>query len=131
MVLYGQNLFFDVSMNVDKPTDFASRIYKVAKFTDLITLPRLMTLYGVSNLNYINTDYAPYPAIYYEVRNQADVNRICRSNHNVGGCSIFHFNIVLLDDAIAPTEQTSRWYARSRNETDDHLYYRETIAIRS
>lgn len=129
IVLYGQNIFFDVATNIEKSSDFPERIYNVAKFTDAIALPKLMSLYGVGNLKYINKDYSPYPAIYYEVRNQADVNKGCSSQFNVGGCSIFQFLVILHEDSIKGKDQISKYYSWSRNETDDHLYYRQTVPI--
>lgn len=129
ILLYGENTFLDVATNINKPADFAKRVYDFAKFTDSIALPKLMSLYGVDNLNYINKDFAPYPGIYYEVRNQAEVNKSCSSQYNVGGCTQFHFLVVMLEDVITGKDQISKSFAWSRNETDDHLFYRRTVPI--
>ena len=127
VVLYGQTVIFDTALTINKPKDFESRIYNFARFTDLITLPRLLGLYGITDLNYINSDFAPYPALYIQVRNQVDVNDTCGSTYNIGGCSFYHFLIVIKDSAISEDQQYAKWKSLNRNETDDHLFYRETI----
>jgi hypothetical protein len=116
VIVYGEKTIFDGNPNTGM-TDFSSKFYRVAKFSDQITLPKLMEYYGVENLDYITKEFAPYPAIYYYIDTADTIAKSCSSD--ALGCALAHFGALVNDQALE--NQTNTAYFLARPNTQDTI----------
>lgn len=89
VIIYGEKVVFDANPSITGAVDFSKNFYNTAKFTDQYTLPRMMTFYGLSDLDYISQDFSPYPALLYEFEPIDEVHRLCK-NTGASGCANMH-----------------------------------------
>ncbi len=116
VIVYGEKIIVDGNPNTGM-TDFSQKLYRVAKFTDQITVPKLMEYYGVEDLNYITQEFAPYPAIYVYIDTVDEIAQSCRSD--ALGCGLAHFGLQANDSLLNNT--TNGVYFLARPNTQDTL----------
>lgn len=116
VLLYGEKTIFDGNPNTGM-TDFAQKFYRVAKFTDQITLPTLMKYYGLENLDYITSEFSPFPAVYYNIDTIDNIMKNCKSD--AAGCGLAHFGLYTNDQVLE--NQTNTVYFISRPNSTDTL----------
>lgn len=95
ILVYGQYLTFEITVptTIRKVDNLGEAVLRVAKFNDLITLPKMMAYYSVDSLDFIPKQLSPYPAIYVQFANQDEVKEKCKAY--VGGCAILNFGMVI------------------------------------
>ncbi|MBM2821044.1 MAG: hypothetical protein HW405_804 [Candidatus Berkelbacteria bacterium] len=116
VIVYGEKITFDGNPNSGM-TDFAQKFYRVAKFTDQITLPKLMEYYGLENLEYITSEFSPYPAIYYFVDPIDSIMKSCSSDTAATGCGLAHFGLEV-NDKVLENETNSVYFLSRPNSSD-------------
>jgi len=116
VIVYGEKIIVDGNPNTGM-TDFAQKFYRVAKFTDQITMPKLMEYYGVDNLNYITKEFSPYPAIYVFIDTVDSIAKSCRQD--ALGCGLAHFGLQANDSVL--NNETNSVYFIARPNTQDTL----------
>ena len=109
IVLYGQNLVFDADAKLTTPS-YPEKLYRTAKFNDLITVPTMMQYYGVSSLDYISKEFAPYPAFYYEIDSVAETANQCRNE--ASGCALAHFASIVSEEIFNDAKSFGAAYVR-------------------
>ncbi len=72
IILYGENVFFDVTSHQAEMD--AGYILNAAKFTDQVTVPTMMDIYGFSDLSFIGKSVAPYPALHIYLDHYDKIN---------------------------------------------------------
>lgn len=103
VIVYGEKVAFDApTNNPANLANFPEAFYNTAKFTDQVTMPKLMDFYGVANLDYINTEFAPYPSIYFQFESSEKTKDDCR-NELIDGCATGHYHIELDEARLKPT----------------------------
>lgn len=108
IVLYGEKMFLDVEAN--KGLFSASKIIDLARFTDQITVPAMMELYGITDFNYIGKAYAPYPALHLALNSDEKINE-GHTNKSSGYAYIYWANMT--DNFYLTTpKSTSKSYVR-------------------
>jgi hypothetical protein len=72
IVLFGENIFFDVGTNQNEMD--AKDILDSARFTDRVTLPQMLDIFGFSDLGHIGKSVASYPAIHLRLETNDEIN---------------------------------------------------------
>ncbi len=114
VIVYGEKTIFDGNPNTGL-TDFSAKFYRVAKFTDQITLPKMMAYYGLENLNYITSEFSPYPAIYYLIDPIDLIMKSCSAD--AAGCGLAHFGLEV-NDKVLENETNSIYFLSRPNSSD-------------
>ncbi|MBU2025418.1 MAG: hypothetical protein ABIC19_03705 [Patescibacteria group bacterium] len=119
IVLYGEKIFFDV--NAGNKSFSASRIIDLARFTDQITVPVMMELYGLEDLSYISQAYAPYPALHLIINSSEEINA-GHTNKSNGYAYIYWGNAT--DDLYVNTPKSSnKSYKRQGTADNITIHY--------
>jgi hypothetical protein len=104
VIIYGENIIWDAPIikNSTKPGwDLGKAIYDSAKFTDQITIPQFLKLYGFPNVNFVNeltpNNKYPMPGLYYRLGSEEEVKKVC--NHEgepeAAGCALGMWSSVI------------------------------------
>jgi hypothetical protein len=72
IILFGENIFFDAGTNQSAMN--AKDILDSARFTDRVTLPQMMDIFGFSDLGHIGKQVSPYPAIHLRLETNDEIN---------------------------------------------------------
>lgn len=101
VLLYGQyttwRLYLPARIrNVD---NVGESFLRVAKFNDLITIPKMMDWYSLTSLDYIPKELSPYPALAFSFADQDKIKELC--NAYVAGCAKLNFEVVIKDVFLA------------------------------
>lgn len=116
VIVYGEKIIVDANPNTGM-ADFSQKLYRVAKFTDQITLPKLTEYYGVDNLDYITKEFSPYPSIYVFIDTVDKIAQSCQ--HDALGCGLAHFGLQANDSLLE--NETNGVYFIARPNTQDTL----------
>lgn len=121
ILVYGQYLTFDITVptTIRNVKDVGEAFLRVAKFNDLITLPKMMAYYSVNNLDFIPEQLAPYPSIYVQFADQEEVKERCKAY--VGGCAILSFGVIIKDWFLADPKNWGSLITRPKSESGDVL----------
>jgi len=124
IVVYGDNIIMDAPSALASYTDMGTRIYNVAKFSDLVTLPKLMGLFGISNLKDMSFGIAPYKAIFYRVSTLEEGASVCGiwpDGEKISSCAIGDGMTIISDRIIAPEDNASVRFNAASAPTN--MYY--------
>ncbi|MCX6763262.1 MAG: hypothetical protein NTZ97_00800 [Candidatus Moranbacteria bacterium] len=98
VILYGENIIWDAPIlkdNIEPGWDLGKAIYDSAKFTDQITVPKLLKLYGFTDASFVNAltpnKVYPFSALYYRLGNEEEVQKVCisaGSKERAAGCAL-------------------------------------------
>jgi hypothetical protein len=109
IVLYGENIIWDAPSTKDPEYpdwDLGKDIYNTAKFTDQITIPTLLNLYGQKDLSFVNKlvpdKTFPFSAIYYRIGTDPEVQKACGSQDEteIAGCAIGMWSIMVSERSL-------------------------------
>lgn len=97
VIVYGENIIWDAPIikdNKDPKWDLGKAIFESARFTDQITIPQFLKLYGFSDVNFINelnpNNKYPMPGLYYRLGNEEEVKKVCnrKGEPDAAGCAL-------------------------------------------
>jgi len=123
VVLYGERALYDASPSSTEVENLPERLYMYAKFADGVTIPKMMSYYGLKNLDYISSDYMPnYGALYIAFYDKAKLIELCKVD---SGCAGDGYSIKLSNNYLSKEYQgplpTNSYH---RYETDTSFYYK-------
>lgn len=123
LVLYGDKALYDADPNTTEIQNLPERLYMYAKFSDGITIPKMMSYFGLKNLDYISRDFVPnYGALHIAFYDKAKLLEICKVD---SGCASEGFAITLSNNYLSEKYQgplpTNSYH---RDELDTSLYYK-------
>ena len=116
IIVYGERVIFDANPLIISSKETSDKFYNITKFTDQIALPKLMSFYGVDNLDYINTYFSPFPAFTYQFETKAELAKICKSS-TASGCAQMHFWSIL-DEGV---------FTRKADWINDHFLSKDNM----
>lgn len=116
IIVFGERVIFDANPQVISSRQISDKFYNIAKFTDQVTLPKLMSFYGVANLDYIDTNFSPFPAFTYEFESKEEFTKLCKSS-TASGCALMHFWSVL-DESV---------FTRKADWIDQHFLSKDNM----
>jgi hypothetical protein len=129
IILYGERVILELPA---KPTikgikNYGEAAYNLAKFTDQITMPKMMDLYGVEDLSFINAlrpdePIEPYDALYIRVAPSLAVANACSG---VGsGCARGWFALLIPERFLNPQNAWTKQLGKDSKILTDNV---ETI----
>lgn len=104
VMLYGEKIFFEAETEPQMTIkDYGKALYDTAKFTDQVTVPKMMGLYGISDLSYINDNprhvqLLPYDGLYIRLAHGTDTLRFCDSVAT--GCATAWYGIIIPEKSL-------------------------------
>lgn len=120
VLLYGQYSTFRLYLpsTISDVPNIGESFINVAKFNDLITIPKAMDWYGLSSLDYIPEELSPYPALAYHFANQEKLKDLCGGY--AAGCAILNFETVIKDVFLKPIKDVGML---AQKDNGDQLQY--------
>lgn len=120
VLLYGQNSTFRLYLpsKIRDVSNVGEAFINMAKFNDLITIPKMMDWYGLSSLDYIPKELSPYPALAYHFGDQEKIKEFCGGY--VAGCAILNFETFIKDTFLMPIKDIGML---SEKDNGDVLQY--------
>lgn len=122
IVLYGEWAVYSDSPTSTEVADVPDRFYNYAKFADGITIPKMMSYFGLKNLDHISRDFMPnYSAMYIAFYDKAKLLEIC---HVDSGCAGDGYSISMANTYLSQEMQgynPSNSYHRYDQNTE--FYY--------
>jgi hypothetical protein len=120
VLLYGQYSTFRLYLpsKIRDVSNVGESFIEVAKFNDLITIPKMMDWYGLSNLDYIPKELSPYSALAYHFADQEKLKELCGGY--AAGCAILNFQTVIKDVFLMPMKDTGML---AKKDNGDLLQY--------
>ncbi|MBI4101176.1 hypothetical protein HY441_01725 [Candidatus Microgenomates bacterium] len=123
VILYGQRVIFDSPTQMAEVANLPKSLYDTTLFNDQITLPRLMDLYGFTDLNFPgNQKVNPYPSITYRLSNEVETDVVCSRDVDAAGCSESFYASMISSNILKP-RQSEPQKAFIRPNSSDELSY--------
>jgi hypothetical protein len=120
ILLYGQYATFRLYLP-SSPRDVENvgeSFLRIAKFNDLITIPKLMDWYNLASLDYIPKELSPYPALAFHFADQEGIKDICGGY--AAGCALLNFQTVIKDSFLSDNKDVGNLL---RKDNGDELEY--------
>jgi len=121
--LYGERVIFDFPNAHTGESNYGQKLIDITKFNDQFTLPAVMKLFGVPNLNYIGETRVPVGSIYpldmMYVRVEDNIGHAC--GENSGGCALVNAGAII--DAQILNSPVGGRRALSKPGTSDLISY--------
>jgi len=105
VLLYGEKIFFHANREPQADIkNYGQTLYDTAKFTDQVTVPRIMALYGIKDMSYINDNprnakILPYDGLYIRLAHGTDTLKFC--DQVATGCATGWFSIIVPEKSIS------------------------------
>lgn len=122
ILVYGENATFSFSapMQIKKVDNFGKSFLQVAKFNDLISIPKLMEYYSLDSLDYIPKELSPYPAISLLFADQNGIKEECGAY--VAGCAMLNFGTVIKDSFLADPNDSGGLFTKANGDELEYEY---------
>jgi hypothetical protein len=104
IVLYGERSVFDAPISSNVTKNYIKDLYETVKFMDLIAIPKFLSAYGLTDVNYIKVT-KPYPYLYYRISSLDDSDKVCHygdATEKVQGCARSYYASVVPLAAVGP-----------------------------
>lgn len=135
VIVYGENIIWDAPIikdNKDPKWDLGKAIFESARFTDQITIPQFLRLYGFSNVNFINeltpNNKYPMPGLYYRLGNEEEVKRVCnrKGEPDAAGCALGMWSSMIQQSVMGEKLSLANqkvWRISDEPQSPDHLAF--------
>lgn len=120
VLVYGQYSTFRLYLpsEIKEVSNLGESFLNVAKFNDLITIPKMMDWYSLSSLDYIPKELSPYPALAYHFADQEKIKDLCGAY--VAGCAVLNFETIIKDTFLMPINDVGML---AQKDNGDELQY--------
>jgi|GEM_PF-1351629 len=105
VILYGEKIIWDAPVikgDIPDGFDLGKAIWDSARFNDQVTVPRLATLFGWSDLSFVNQltpdKVYPFPALYFRLSDDQEVQTACGNEGGdlkIAGCALGMWSTVV------------------------------------
>lgn len=118
LVLYGERIIIESDLKYANGNPIpADSLYNTAKFSDGVTVPKLMELFDLTNLNFVTIKLPtgktilPYNALYVRITDSLKVAEACESI--ASGCALAWWSVILPNNIYQERHSYTRDHYRN------------------
>jgi hypothetical protein len=104
IILYGERTVFDApTYSPNTKRNYLKDLYDNVKFMDQIALPKMLSVYGLTDVNYSVTK--TYPHLFYRISTLEEADSVCRygdTTEKVRGCARGYSSSIIPITAVGP-----------------------------